>query len=164
MSTDRIEKTIDLNAPIGRVWRAISDSREFGRWFGMSLDGPFVAGARLTGTIVATQVDADVAKMQKPHIGKSFDIWVETIEPERTFSFRWHPYAIDTSTDYSEEPMTLVVFEIEATAKGTRLKLTESGFDRIPLARRASAFSANDGGWRAQMQLVKKYLAEFQEQ
>jgi uncharacterized protein YndB with AHSA1/START domain len=163
MTTDRIEKTIFLNAPVAKVWRAISDAGEFGRWFGMSFDGGFATGAKLTGTIVMTEVDPDIAKAQKPHVGKSFEIWIETLEPERQVSFRWHPFAIDTGADYSKEPTTLVVFNIAPEEKGTRLTITESGFDRIPLQRRAAAFAANDGGWQAQTQLLKKYLANYQD-
>ena len=91
--TDRIEKTITLRAPVERVWRAISDSKEFGRWFGVRFDQPFVAGARLQGTITPTEVDPDVAKMQEPYVGIAFDFVIDRIEPMRLFSFRWHPGA-----------------------------------------------------------------------
>lgn len=156
---DRIEKKVLLRAPIDRVWRAVSDSRELGTWFGVRFDGPFVAGARITGTIVPTQVDAEVARMQKPYEGRAFDWTVDRVEPPRLISFRWHPFAIEPGVDYSHEPTTLVVFELEEVAGGTLLRVTESGFDRIPLARRAKAFGANEGGWAAQMTLVEKYLA-----
>jgi uncharacterized protein YndB with AHSA1/START domain len=158
MGTDRIEKRVLLAAPRERVWRAISDARQFGSWFGMSLDGPFVAGARLTGRIVPTTVDAEVAKMQKPHEGKAFEILVDRIEPMRLFSFRWHPFAVDPRADYSKEPTTLVTFELSEAAGGTQLTITESGFDQIPVARRAEAFKANDGGWQKQTELIQKYL------
>lgn len=159
MTTDRIEKKILLDAPLERVWRAISDSKQFGSWFGMALSGPFVAGARLTGKIVPTTVDAEVARMQKPYEGMAFEIVVDRFSPQRLFSFRWHPYAVDTSKDYSREPMTLVTFELQETPKGVQLILTESGFDQIPLARRAQAFEANEGGWAKQAELIQKYLA-----
>lgn len=159
MDTDRIEKKILLRAPRARVWRAISDAGEFGAWFGVAFDGPFVAGARLTGRITPTRVDPDVAKLQEPHAGKPFEIVVDTIEPMRRFAFRWHPYAIDPAVDYSREPMTLVTFALEDVADGTLLTITESGFDGIPLARRAQAFRANDGGWSHQAALIEKYLA-----
>jgi uncharacterized protein YndB with AHSA1/START domain len=159
MNADRIEKKILLRAPRERVWRAISDSAQFGRWFGVKFDGPFVEGARMTGTIVPTEVDPEVAKLQEPHSGKAFEWVVERIEPMQRFSFRWHPYAIDPTMDYSNEPTTLIVFELKDAPGGILLTITESGFDRIPLARRAQAFAANDGGWEAQTRLIEKYLA-----
>lgn len=158
-STDRIEKQTLLKAPLERVWRAISDAQEFGIWFGVRFDGPFASGTRLTGRMVPTDVDEEVAKTQKPYEDQLFDITVERIEPMRHFSFRWHPYAIEPGMDYSKEPTTLVVFELEETSSGTRLTVTESGFDSIPLDRRAAAFESNEGGWEAQLMLIEKYLA-----
>ncbi|HWI26175.1 MAG TPA: SRPBCC family protein [Stellaceae bacterium] len=160
MNTDRIEKQILLKAPRERVWQAIADARQFGLWFGVAFDGPFVEGARLTGKIVPTTVDPEVAKLQAPHAGAKFEITVDRIEPMRRFSFRWHPFAVDPGVDYAQEPMTLILFELEAVEGGTRLTITESGFDRIPLARRAKAFTANEGGWEKQTQLIAKYLAQ----
>ena len=160
MNTDRIEKTILLNAPLSRVWRAISDSTEFGAWFGMKFDGPFTPGARLRGTIVGTTVDADVAKAQKAHAGIPFEITVDRIEPERLFSIRWHPNAVERGVDYSHEPTTLIVFTLEEVANGVMLTVTESGFDQIPLARRAKAFQANEQGWGVVVKLLEKYLAQ----
>ncbi len=157
--TDRIEKKILLRAPRERVWRAVSDAREFGTWFGVEMDAPFSAGARLTGRIIPTKVDAEVAKMQEPYKGFAFQILVDRIEPMRLFSFRWHPHAVDASVDYSKEPMTLVTFELQEAQGGTMLTITESGFDQIPLARRAQAFASNEGGWEAQTHLIEKYLA-----
>jgi uncharacterized protein YndB with AHSA1/START domain len=158
MSTDRIEKKILLRAPKQRVWRALADSKEFGSWFGVKFDGPFAPGACMRGVIVPTTVDADVAKAQKQYEGLSFEITIEQMEPERLFSFRWHPYAIDRSVDYSAEPTTLVVFTLEEVADGVMLTVTESGFDRIPLARRAKAFSANEGGWSMMVKMIEKYV------
>lgn len=157
--TDRIEKSIVLKAPLERVWSAISDSREFGRWFGVTFRGPFVAGAKMTGTITKTEVDPEVAKMQEPYVGIAFDFVIDRIEPMRLFSFRWHPGAVDPRVDYAKEPMTLVVFALEPVPGGTRLTVTESGFDRIPLERRAKAFSGNEAGWEHQTKLIAKYLA-----
>jgi uncharacterized protein YndB with AHSA1/START domain len=156
---DRIEKKILLRAPVSRVWRAISDAREFGTWFGVEVDGPFVAGATLKGRITPTKVDPEVAKLQEPHTGAAFEITVDRIEPERVFSFRWHPYAVEPGVDYTKEPATLVAFVLEQVEGGTQLTITESGFDRIPLERRAKAFSANEGGWDHQSRLIEKYLA-----
>jgi uncharacterized protein YndB with AHSA1/START domain len=158
-NTDRIEKGVLLRAPLKRVWRAISDSRQFGSWFGVAFDGPFVAGVPMTGRIVPTMADAEVANSQKPYAGTPFEIFVDRIEPQRLFSFRWHPYAVDAAVDYSQEPTTLVVFELEEAAGGTMLTITESGFDQIPLERRAKAFASNEQGWAAQAKLIEKYLA-----
>lgn len=157
-STDRIEKRILLRAPQERVWNAVCDSSEFGRWFGMELDGDFTAGAEIRGRIAPTVADANVAKMQEPHSGKPVMLLVETIEPMRLFAFRWHPFAIDSSVDYSDEPMTLITFTLEAAEGGTMLTIVESGFDAIPMQRRAEAFEANAEGWGLVTQLFEKYL------
>ncbi|HUA34903.1 MAG TPA: SRPBCC family protein [Candidatus Binataceae bacterium] len=158
-STDRIEKSLILRAPRERVWRAISDSEQFGTWFGVKFNGPFVAGARMHGKLVGTKVDEEVAAMQRSHAGVAFEFSIDRIEPMRLFSFRWHPNALDPAIDYSKEPTTLVTFELEEMADGTRLTITESGFDQIPLARRATAFARNEAGWSHQARLVEKYLA-----
>jgi len=155
---DRIEKKITLRAPVARVWRAISDAREFGAWFGVAFDAPFVAGGRVTGKIRPTEVDPEVAKLQAPYEGQAFDFTIDRIEAPRLFSFRWHPFAVEPGVDYSKEPATLVVFELAEVEGGTLLKITESGFDRIPLERRAKAFAANEGGWEHQTRLVQKYV------
>ena len=160
MDTDRIEKRILLHAPRQRVWRALADSSEFGTWFGVRFDGPFQPGALLRGVIVPTKVDAEVAKAQQEYAGKPFEITVERLEPERLFSFRWHPYAVEEGVDYSAEPTTLIVFTLEEVADGVMLTVTESGFDRIPLERRAEALEANEQGWGMQMKLIEKYLAQ----
>jgi uncharacterized protein YndB with AHSA1/START domain len=158
MSTDRIEKTILLRAPRKRVWRALTDSTEFGSWFGMKFDGPFVPGASMRGVIMPTTVNAEVAKAQKEYEGLPFDIVIEQMEPERLFSFRWHPFAVERGVDYSAEPTTLVVFSLEEVADGVMLTVTESGFDRIPLARRAKAFTANEKGWDMVVKMVEAFL------
>jgi uncharacterized protein YndB with AHSA1/START domain len=158
MTTDRIQKHIVLKSSRERVWQAISDSARFGAWFGAQFDGPFVAGTRLLGRIAPTQVDHEVAKLQEPRKGKEFQIVVETVEPMNRFAFRWHPFAIDPNCDYSKEPMTLVTFELSEAEGGTLLTITESGFDQIPIERRAQAFQANDGGWTHQAKLIEKYL------
>jgi uncharacterized protein YndB with AHSA1/START domain len=159
MGTDQIEKTILLRAPLPRVWRAISDSRQFGYWFGVEFDRPFAAGTHMAGKIAGTRVDEEVAKLQKPLEGKTFDIWIESIEPMKLFAFRWHPFAVDPNVDYTHEPTTLVRFELLEVPGGTHLTITESGFDRIPIARRAQAFTANEGGWQKQTTLIEKYMA-----
>ena len=158
MNTDRIEKRILLRTPRKRVWRALADSTEFGTWFGMKFDGPFAPGAIMRGTIVPTTVNAEVAKAQQPYEGMACEITIEQMEPERLFSFRWHPFAVERGVDYSGEPTTLVVFALEEVANGVMLTVTESGFDRIPLARRAKAFTANEGGWGMVVKLIEEYL------
>ncbi len=157
---DRIEKKITLRAPVNRVWRAVSDSREFGVWFGVEFEGPFVAGQTLKGRMVPTQVDPEVAKMQEPARGLAYDCMVERIEPERLFSFRWHPYELEPGMDPLKAPTTLVAFELQPVADGTLLTVSESGFDRIPLERRAQAFTSNEGGWEHQTKLIQKYLLQ----
>ena len=157
--SDRIQKKIVLKAPRERVWRAVSDPGEFGSWFGVEFEGPFVAGKPVKGRIVPTKVDAEVAKSKEPYSGMAFDFTVDRIEPMRLFSFRWHPFAIDPKVDYSAEPTTLIVFELEETADGTMLTLTESGFDGIPVERRTAAFTANEQGWTMMMTVVEKYVA-----
>jgi uncharacterized protein YndB with AHSA1/START domain len=160
MATDRIEKTILLKAPLKRVWRALSDSKEFGDWFGIKFDAPFVPGATLQGVIVGTKVNAEVAKAQKQYEGISFEIKIEQMQPERLLSFRWHPGAVEPGYDYSSEPTTLVVFTLEKVPDGVQLTVTETGFDQLPLARRAKAFTANEGGWTLVIKLIEEYLAK----
>lgn len=157
-STDRIEKRVLLRAPQERVWRAISDAAEFGSWFGVELDGSFASGAATAGRIKPTTADAEVAKMQEQYTGMPMTFYVEQMEPMRLFSFRWHPFAIDTTVDYSNEPMTLVTFTLEPVEGGTLLTIVESGFDSIPIARRADAFEANDEGWGLMVKLIEKHL------
>jgi uncharacterized protein YndB with AHSA1/START domain len=158
-STDRIEKKVLLRAPHDRVWRALTDSREFGAWFGMKLEGAFTAGETIRGTIVPTTADAEVAKAQKEFEGLAVELSVETIEPKRLFSFRWHPHAIERGVDYSGEPTTRVAFELAKAADGVMLTLIELGFDAIPVARRAKAFTMNERGWGMVVTLLEKHLA-----
>jgi uncharacterized protein YndB with AHSA1/START domain len=158
-NTDRIEKQVLLKAPRERVWRALSEAEQFGTWFGVRFDGPFIEGERLTGKIMPTQVDAEVAAMQAPYEGTPFEWIVERIEPMQRIAFRWHPFGIDKAIDYSHEPMTLIVFELHDAPEGILLTVTESGFDKLPPERRAKALAANEGGWAHQMKLIAKYLA-----
>lgn len=159
MESDRIRKTILLRATRERVWQAITDSTQFGQWFGVSLQGPFVAGERVRGRIVPTAVDPEVAKMQEPWTGLAFDFLVERIEPMRLFSFRWHPGEDPVQSGAPDDQMTTVTFELADNPGGVLLTITESGFDRIPLERRAKAFADNDGGWEMQTRLIEKFLA-----
>jgi uncharacterized protein YndB with AHSA1/START domain len=146
-STDRIEKRIELKAAPARVWRALADHREFGEWFRVNLESPFVPGKPTRGKITYPGYEHLV-----------MEVVVQRMEPERLFSFHWHPYAIDPNVDYSHEPPTLVEFRLEPTATGTLLIVTESGFDSIPAARRDEAFRMNDGGWTEQIKNIKAYV------
>jgi uncharacterized protein YndB with AHSA1/START domain len=146
--TDRIEKRIELKAPVSRVWRALTDYREFGEWFLVKLEDPFVAGQTSRGNI--THPGYEHLRME---------IMVHAIEPERVFSYRWHPYAVDPKTDYSQETPTLVEFRLEPTAGGTMLTVTESGFDQIPSERRLEAFRKNEGGWAQQTKNIERHVA-----
>src|SRR5271169_3922640 len=145
---DRIEKRIELKAPVSRVWRALTDYREFGEWFRVKLDGPFVPGEVSRGHITWPGYE---------HL--KWEAVVHTMEPERLFSFTWHPYSVDPKVDYSKETPTLVEFTLEPTAGGTLLVVTESGFDKIPSERRDEAFRRNDGGWAQQMENIAKHVA-----
>ncbi len=146
--TDVIEKEIVVRAPRSKVWRSITDSREFGKWFKAEMADPFVAGTRAKGHLTHPGYE---------HLTMEID--VERIEPEHLFSWRWHPYAIDPQQDYSQEPMTLVVFELEEVPEGTRVRVTESGFDQIPAARRAEAFRMNSNGWAQQLVNIERHVA-----
>jgi uncharacterized protein YndB with AHSA1/START domain len=159
MDANRIEKEIVLKAPRERVWRAISDSARFGKWFGVGIDGPFVAGKEALGQIAPTQVDQEVARLQEPYRGMPFRMVVERIQPMTIFSFRWRPGAVEPAFDDSKEPMTLVTFELAEPEGGVRLTITESGFEHLPPDRRAKARDGNDAGWAHQMRLIEKYLA-----
>lgn len=148
MSTDRIEKNIVLHAPRARVWRALASAEEFGTWFGMQVAGAFTPGARLTGRITSPGYE---------HL--TLEIAVERVDPEHLLSYRWHPYAIEPGVDYSGEPTTLVEFQLAEVAGGTQLTVVESGFDQIPLARRAEAFRMNEQGWAEQIKNIERYVA-----
>ena len=149
MASDRIEKRIELKAPLARVWRALTDYREFGEWFQVKLEEPFVPGQTARGYITWP--------------GYEHLVWeavVQTMEAERLFSFTWHPYSVDPQIDYAKEPSTLVEFRLEKTAGGTLLVLTESGFENIPADRRLEAWRRNDGGWTQQIKNIEGYVAQ----
>ena len=145
--TDRIEKRAVLRAPRSRVWRALTDATEFGTWFGVKLQSDFAEGATIRGQITHPNYE---------HV--TMEVVVERMEPEQYFSYRWHPFAVDPNTDYSDEPRTLVEFRLEESGDGTVLTIIESGFDRIPLARRAEAWRMNEGGWTAQVQNLDRHV------
>jgi len=146
---NKIEKQIELKAPVSRVWRALTDYREFGEWFRVAIEGSFEPGKPARGHIT--------------YPGYEHVIWqvvIQQMEPDRLFSFTWHPYAVDPNTDYSNETPTLVEFRLEKTATGTRLTLTESGFENVPAHRRAEAFRMNDGGWTEQMKNIENHVTQ----
>ena len=145
--TDRIEKQVTFDVPRSRVWRALTDVAQFNTWFGVALTAPFTPGAEVSG------------KIRIRNNEHTLTIWIEKMEPEQLFSYRWHPYAIDANVDYSAEPSTLVTFTLEDAAGGTRLTIVESGFDAIPESRRAEAFSMNTAGWNGQAEKLRKFLA-----
>jgi uncharacterized protein YndB with AHSA1/START domain len=148
-STDRIEKEIVVRAPRSKVWRAITDSKEFGKWFQAEIKDAFVQGEHAKGRITHPGYE---------HL--AIEVYVERMEPEHYFAWRWHPYAVDPQKDYSTEPTTLVEFELEEIPEGTRIRVQESGFDQIPLARRAEAFRMNSNGWAGQLKNVARYVDE----
>jgi uncharacterized protein YndB with AHSA1/START domain len=148
-TTDRIERSVLLKAPRSRVWRALTDAKEFGAWFGVDFKGTtFAAGKHMKGQVTYPGYEHVV-----------MEIWVERMEPERVLSWRWHPAAIDPAVDYSQEPTTLVLFELEDAAHGVSLRVVESGFDKIPPARRATVFRLNTEGWDEQMRNIEKHVA-----
>jgi len=148
MTTDRIEKKIVLRAPRSRVWHAIADAEQFGAWFGARLEGEFAPGARIEGRITSPGYE---------HM--TMEMTVERVDPEHLFSYRWHPYAVEPGVDYSNEPTTLVEFRLDEVAGGTELTVVESGFDRIPVTRRADALRMNDAGWAEQIKSIERYVA-----
>jgi uncharacterized protein YndB with AHSA1/START domain len=147
-TTDRIEQRVVLRSPRTRVWRAIANAEEFGTWFRVKLEGAFIEGKPIQG------------KMAIPgYEHMTMELLVERIDPEQYFSYRWHPYAIDPAVDYSAEPTTLVEFKLEEVDGGTAVTIVESGFDRIPLARRAEAFRMDSQGWAGQIKNIERYVA-----
>lgn len=147
MEQNRIEKHVDLKAPPSRVWKALTDHKEFGQWFGVKLEEPFVVGKTVAGKLTYPGFE---------HMQWAVDVM--KMEPERLFSFTWHPYAIDVTVDYSKETPTLVEFKLEATSSGTHLTLTELGFENIPANRRLEAFRMDEEGWIEQMENIAKYV------
>lgn len=148
-ATDRFERQIELRAPVSRVWRALSNHHEFGTWFRVKLDQPFAPGAVVRGHLTNPGYE---------HL--KFELTIDQVEPERRFSFRWHPYAVDPDKDYSNEPLTTVEFVLEPIATGTRLTVSESGFDALPVERRAEAFRMNQGGWEAQLKNIDAHVRQ----
>ena len=145
-TTDRIEKQIELKAPVSRVWKALTDYRQFGEWFGVQLEGPFVPGETTQGPATYSDCGQKLIQMR-----------VQTIEPERLFAYHWS-YTTDSAKDHSKETPTLVEFRLEATATGTRLTVIETGFDKLPAEHRDEAFRKHTEGWAGQMDNIARYL------
>jgi uncharacterized protein YndB with AHSA1/START domain len=167
-TTDKIEKRVTLRAPVARVWKAIADTREFGAWFGVKLEGEFSPGKSMRGTFGERFDEAGIIEYQKrlgltpskvkfPEPNAVF-CTVVSMEPERYFAFRWIPYGIDAEADHQKEPTTLVEFRLEKSAEGTELTIVESGFDQVPAHRRERAFRMNEGGWAAQAKNLTKHV------
>jgi uncharacterized protein YndB with AHSA1/START domain len=146
--TDRIEKRIVLRAPRSRVWHAIATAEQFGAWFRVNLEGRFAEGVPVRGRVTHPGYE---------HV--TLEMLIERIEPERYFSYRWHPNPVEPAVDYSAEPTTLVEFTLEDTEGGTVVTIVESGFDRIPLDRRVEAFRMNDRGWTGEIQNLARYVS-----
>jgi uncharacterized protein YndB with AHSA1/START domain len=168
MSSNQIEKSVTLAAPVSRVWQAVTDAQQFGQWFGVALEGPFIEAETVRGKYIGPldvaviqqyqrQAGVTPAPVNLPQESTTF-CTVQTIEPERYFSFRWIPFGIDAQADPHNEPTTLVEFRLEPVADGTQLTITESGFDNVPAHRRARAFLMNTGGWEEQIRNVKQYV------
>ena len=146
---DRIEKQIELKATQAKVWRALTDYREFSEWFRVKLESPFVPGKIAGGQITYPGYE---------HI--RMEVEVQKMEPENYFSYTWHPYAIEPGVDYSGEPVTLVEFRLAKTESGTLLTVTESGFSKLPAARRDEAFRMNNNGWSEQLENIARHVAQ----
>ncbi len=146
-NSDRIEKQIELNAPLQRVWEALTDYHQFGQWFRVQLEVPFVVGRRAYGQITYPGYE---------HV--RMEVEVVAMEPMSRFAFTWHPYAVDPQVDYASEPPTMVEFRLQPSECGVLLFVTESGFDAIPAGRRDEAFRMNDGGWSAQVKNIENYV------
>lgn len=147
--SDRVERSVQIDAPRSRVWRALSNAEEFGGWFGVNLKGQaFAPGRRVQGPITIPGYE---------HV--TFDVIIERVEPEQLLSYRWHPYAIDPAVDYSKEERTLVAFTLKDAGQGTLLTVVESGFDKVPPDRRMEALRMNTGGWEGQLRNVQRHVA-----
>ena len=160
---DRIYKTITLHVSHGRAWKAISDPQEFGAWFGATFDpaytGPFVPHTRVTGTIRPSTSDRHPANEGRAVAGTPIELVIHRVDPDRLVSFRWHPFAVDRTLDYAAEPMTLVSLELEDSNEGVVLTMTESGFDRLPPARRERAYAASERDWELRTWLMQEHVA-----
>lgn len=153
---DRIEKSAVLRAPLDRVWDAIADSQNFGTWFGMQVNGAFVAGTTVPAVMTGTAVDAEIAAQQQTYAGSEFALQIIAVEPKTRFVFRWNPLAEPEFADLT----TLVEFTLREVDGGVLLDIVESGFDALPPDRRDAAFADNSGGWAVQLDLIRRFVTE----
>jgi uncharacterized protein YndB with AHSA1/START domain len=158
MLHDRIEKSAVLHASLERVWQAVGDSAQFGTWFGMDIDQPFVEGATVMAVMTATAVDDEIAAQQKPHAGATCPLEIVTVDPPKRLAFRWNPVPDPEFADVT----TLVEFTLTEVDDGVLLEIVESGFEALPASHRTAAFDSNSGGWAAQLNLVGRYVTEPQ--
>jgi uncharacterized protein YndB with AHSA1/START domain len=142
-----IEKQVELKAPVSKVWRALTDYKQFGEWFGWKLETPFAPGKVASGILSCCGDEH-----------QRYEMTVQKIEPESYFSYTWHPYAFDPAVDYSKEPTTLIEFRLQPKGAGTLLSVRESGFDKLPKHRLEEAFPRNEGGWGFQLENIQKYV------
>ncbi len=160
MDDDRIEKAVDIRASRTRVWKALTDSQEFGRWFGARFEGPFVAGGTVRGVITPSELASAEDRANHPYLGRPMVLHIERMEPPRRFSYRWHPLEVAVDPGATAGPSTLVEFTLEETKDGTRLTVVESGFAAIPAAHRAPAYKSHEGGWSIQVQRVRVHIEQ----
>ena len=145
---DRIEKVVDLKAPVSRVWRALTDHEEFGKWFRVRLDGPFEVGVTTTGNIT-----------YPGHEHMKWESVTEQMEPERLFVFSWPPSAVDPETSYGEDAKVIVEFRLQPIESGTRLTITETGFLQFPESKRLEVLRSNQEGWDIQAKNVAAHVS-----
>ena len=147
---DTIERSINLNAPIDKVWRALTDYKEFGSWFLVKLENPFETDQITSGVLEFPGYE-----------GMPFWVKTLTMDAPHYFSFRW-PYDEEISPDHADDPekTTLVEFRLEQSSPGTKLTVKESGFNRLPEDRRLTIFRQNEGGWKVQVGHIKDYVEQ----
>jgi uncharacterized protein YndB with AHSA1/START domain len=160
MDDERIEKHVLIRAPRERVWKALTDSQEFGRWFGARIEGPFVAG-RSVRAVIAPSENATAEEIAgHPALGKPLIFQVERIDPPHRFSYRWQPLEVSADPGVVEGPSTLVEFTLDETKEGTRLTVIESGFSLLPEAHRRPVYESHEGGWTIQVQRIRVHIEQ----
>lgn len=160
MSEDRIEKHVEIRAPRDRVWHALTDSTEFGRWFGARFEGPFVAGRTTRGVLAPSELATAEETARHPYLGKPLVLRIEQLDPPRRFSYRWQPLEGHADPAAADGPATLVEFTLEEMPGGTRLTVVESGFGAIPAAYRRATFESHDGGWKVQVGRIRVHIEQ----
>jgi uncharacterized protein YndB with AHSA1/START domain len=160
MTEDRIEKSVDIRAPQDRVWKALTDSQEFGRWFGARFEGPFVPGRSVRGIIAPGEASTPEEIASHPYLGKPMVFQVERVDPPRRFSYRWQPLEGRTDLEVVDGPSTMVEFTLEETKDGTRLTVVETGFSKLPAPHRQPAYESHDGGWTVQVRRIRVHIEQ----